>query len=98
LISDKIIRIKQKFLNAKEQSITSNDAEQLTIYWSCKEALFKVYGRKDAYLKENMSVTKVQFNGTKGSAEGHIHINQHQSNHQIGLLKLGDYMMAYVVN
>ena len=98
LISDKIIRIKQKFLNTKEQSVTNNSVEELTIYWSCKEALFKVYGKKDAYLKDNMSVSRVQFNGTRGTAKGHIHINQHQSDHKIGLLKLGDYMMAYVAN
>lgn len=98
LISDKIIRIKQKFLNPKEQSETKNDSEELTIYWSCKEALFKIYGKKDAYLKENMSVSEVQFNGTSGIAKGHIHINQHQSSHKIGLLKLENYMMAYVVN
>ncbi|MEQ8623486.1 MAG: 4'-phosphopantetheinyl transferase superfamily protein [Vicingaceae bacterium] len=98
LISDKIIRIKQKFLNSTEQSVTKNDPEQLTIYWSCKEALFKIYGKKDAYLKENMSVSEIQFNGASGIANGYIHINQHQSHHKIELLKLENYMMAYVVN
>jgi len=98
LISNKIIRIKQKFLNINEQSETKNDPEELTIYWSCKEALFKIYGKKDAYLKENMSISDVQFNGTSGIAKGHIHIKQHHSNHKIGLLKLENYMMAYVVN
>ena len=55
-ITDKIIRIKEKFLNPKEQQITSNDPLELTYYWSIKEALFKIYGKKDAFLKENFEL------------------------------------------
>jgi len=98
LISDKIIHIKKKFLNDTELSKTKDNAEALCMYWSCKEALFKVYGKKDAFLKDNMSVSELNFNRIKGTAMGHIKIKNHQSSHKLRLLKLDNYMMAYVVN
>ena len=43
IISPKIIRIKEKFLNPLEISIiTDFSAKNLSLYWSVKEALFKV--------------------------------------------------------
>lgn len=98
LISDKIIRIKKKFLNDLELSKAQNDPTVLTMYWSCKEALFKVYGKKDAFLKDNMFVPELKFDRTKGTAKGQINTLNHQSSHNICLLKLDNYMLAYVVN
>jgi len=47
--SERIIRIKDKFLNEQEKQIWSMDGVQpdifaLTLLWSCKEAVFKWYG------------------------------------------------------
>ena len=97
-IIDKIVTIKQKFLNDVEQKATSNDPLVLTYYWSIKEALFKVYGKKDAFLKNNFEVKELVINADGGTAIGAISCNNHYSEHQLRVKRLGDYVMAYTVN
>ena len=97
-ITEKIVNIKHKFLNDREQKYTSNDPLLLTYYWSIKEALFKVYGKKDAFLKNNFEVKDLAVNSDGGTAKGLINCNNYSSEHQLRLKRLGDYVMAYTVN
>lgn len=98
LVSDKVVHIKSKFLNEKEQKQTGSDPFELSYYWSAKEALFKVYGRKDAFLKDNIEIKSMTVDGKEGKAEGIIQCKEHYSEHQLELKRLGDYVMAYKVN
>ncbi len=98
LISDKISTIKSKFLNSEEQKNTSDDPLLLTSYWSIKEALFKVYGKKDIFLKANIEVSDFQFNKDHGTATGKICCNHHLSHHQLHVKRIGKYVLAYTVN
>jgi len=98
LISDKVIRIKGKFLSEAEQLIAGNDALELCCYWSCKEALFKVYGKKDGFLKSNFIIDQLNFNQHSGSASGLIQIHGNTSEHRLKLIRIENYIMAYVVN
>ncbi|MFT6166053.1 MAG: phosphopantetheinyl transferase (holo-ACP synthase) [Vicingaceae bacterium] len=97
-ITDKIKRIKSKFLNDFEQSITSQSPTELTCYWSIKEALFKIYGKKDAFLKENFEVQDFKFNGIMGSAIGITRANGKEKVQPMEFRKLNNYVMAYSVN
>lgn len=98
-LTPKIEHIKEKFLNPTELEVCKHaDEVDLTLYWSVKEALFKVYGRKDIFLKDNIAVEKIDFNGKTGSAIGQIHANGKQSTHQLELKLVNDYILAYVVN
>lgn len=98
-LTPKIEHIKEKFLNPTElEKCKQANEVLLTLYWSVKEALFKVYGKKDIFLKDNISVEKLDFNGTEGTAIGRIHANGKQSIHQLKLKLVKDYILAYVVN
>lgn len=97
-INHKIIRIKNKFLSKSEQLKTGSDALELSYYWSCKEALFKIYGKKDGFLKANFFIDQLAFNEVEGSAKGRIKINQHESFHHLKMRRIDNYVMAYVVN
>ncbi len=98
-LTPKIEHIKEKFLNPKElEKCKGADEVLLTLYWSVKEALFKVYGRKDIFLKDNISVEKLSFDGKAGVAVGQIHANGKQSTHQLEIKLVKDYILAYVVN
>lgn len=97
-VSDKVAHIKHKFLNEEEQKRTTEDPIELTYYWSIKEALFKVYGKKDAFLKENIEVTQIEFDDFGGKAKGTIQCNEHFSEHLLHLKRLDSYVIAYVVN
>lgn len=97
-ITEKIIRIKQKFLDEREQSMCSNNPTELTCYWSVKEALFKLYGIKDAYLKENMKIVQLDFDGNSGTAIGKLDTNKSQAIYQFRLRKIDNYILAFSVN
>lgn len=97
-VTDKIVRIKSKFLNSLEQSRTSQNPTELTCYWSVKEALFKIYGKKDAFLKENFEVQEFKFDGSKGSAVGVTRASGREKIQPMEFTKLGNYVMAYSVN
>lgn len=98
LISDKIINIKSKFLNETEQKKTGNDPLELSCYWSIKEALFKVYGKNDIFLKANIEVSELQAHHDHWKATGIINCNQHYSTHQLHVKRIGKYVLAYTVN
>ena len=97
-ITTKILRIKSKFLNEREQSRITDDSTELTCYWCIKEALFKIYGKKDAFLKENFEVQNYSFDGRRGKAMGITRANGQETIQAMELRKLGKYMMAYSVN
>lgn len=54
--SEKLRKIANKYLADDEQTASKLDLRQLCIYWSAKEALYKLYGRKKLHFKENIRV------------------------------------------
>lgn len=98
-ITDKVINIREKFLNEIEQKRKNTQtAEELTLYWSVKEALFKIYGKKDIFLKDNIQVNELHFNGSEGTAIGSIKAYNYFSEHFLELKLIDGYVLAYVVN
>ena len=55
--STKLLRVKHKFLNSSEAEYVQDDLERLCIYWATKESLYKLYGRKQLSLKQNIEVS-----------------------------------------
>ena len=98
MINPKVKRIQNKFLNKNEIIKLENSTTLLTCYWCIKEALFKIYGKKDAFLKDNIEIDSFHFNGTEGNASGTIRVNKHISKHQLSLKMIDNYILAYTVN
>ena len=97
-ISPKIVRLKHKFLNSKEQGRSSDDPVELSYYWSIKEALFKVYGKKDAFLKDNFEVDILSKKTDEGIAVGKICTHDLTKELNVRFKQIEDYVLAYVVN
>ena len=53
MISDKILRVKKKFISEKEYIDPQNEAMHLLIHWSAKEALYKITDREIECLKSD---------------------------------------------
>ncbi len=53
---DKLIRISNRFLNSHEIQLTGNDLDLLCKFWSGKEVLYKIYGRKKLVFKEHIHI------------------------------------------
>ncbi len=53
---EQLLRIRHKFLHPEELSGAGNDLQKLGIYWSAKEALYKLYGRKGLLFQEQIRI------------------------------------------
>jgi 4'-phosphopantetheinyl transferase len=54
--SEKIKRIEHKFLSESEIKDADSDLKKLCIYWSAKEVLYKIYGKRKVFFIENLWV------------------------------------------
>lgn len=60
LVTEKIKKVSTKFLtDAENNLITDGRVEDLTMLWSCKEAIFKWYSEGGLDFKKNMTVDKI---------------------------------------
>ena len=90
----KILNIKSKFINVKENYFMKSDNIKLiTRLWTCKEAIFKCIYENKLSLKKNIVVEKFDIQSTFGQGEVYLNdkiipINLHFSNfenHQLTL-------------
>ncbi len=72
LITPKIEKIKEKFLNLKELELlqqnqfSESNIELITLLWSAKEAMFKWYGKGSISFKRNLLIKRVYGGEGKG--------------------------------
>lgn len=90
--SDKIRRISQKFMSKTEIIEANNDLEKLCIYWSAKEALYKLYGKRKVFFIENLFVFPFQKDASQ--IEGRIKINKIDENYSIFIEHIEDFMLV----
>lgn len=88
---DQINRIKHKFLSDKELVLTNNDIQLQCLFWSAKEALYKLYGRKNLLFIENI---KVEFS-TDDLLTGAIMLNDNITEYTLKFEKFNGYIIVY---
>jgi phosphopantetheinyl transferase len=67
LIRSKISSIKNKFLSATEQNlIPVKDDQMLTLLWSCKEAVYKWYGKGGVDFKKHIVIENIALDDQQG--------------------------------
>lgn len=54
---DKLLRIAPRVLAERELKDAGNDIVKNCVYWCAKEALIKIYGKKDLILAKNLLIT-----------------------------------------
>ena len=93
-ISDKVARIKHKFLNDEDlKNVTS--PEDLTIYWGAKEALYKCYGKKEVLFIENLFIEDYKEN--VNSFKGKIDMPDFKIEIQMAWENVDDYILVYTL-
>ena len=98
-VHPKIMRIRNKFLSELElENIDNITNEKLTAYWSAKEALFKVYGKDDIFLKENIFINDFDFNPHGGILNGRLLLKDFPYEFTLHYQLVDNYVLAYVVN
>lgn len=90
--SEKIRRIAHKFLSESEIIAANNDLEKLCIYWSAKESLYKLYGKRKVIFNENLHVFPFENDATE--IAGKLQINEIDEKYTIFIEKIAGYILV----
>lgn len=96
-IKPRVLKVRDKFLREEEYSIIrkETEAEQLTLAWCAKEALYKLYGLRTLDFRENISVEIPANAGIPFRAV--IRSGEMQNNYELFSDKMGDFILVYLV-
>lgn len=86
-----IERIKHKFLSAIELKTVGADINKMCLFWSTKEALYKLYGRKSLLFIENI---QVDF-GDEKTINGKITLEGKTFNYQLIWEEVEEHFVVY---
>lgn len=92
--SEKLHKIAHKFLSETERTDADSDLEKLCIYWSAKEALYKLYGKRKVIFVDNLLITP--FDKHQQVINGRLKINDIDQSYQIIVEKIDKYYLVTV--
>jgi phosphopantetheinyl transferase len=94
-VSDKIGRIALKFLSKKElENIgVENDILKLYLHWCAKEALYKVYGRKNLNFIDNLQIDPID--KKKGYFMGHVVTENQTLSYQLHFFEYKEFVVVW---
>lgn len=102
-ISDKVGRIKNKFLSVNELAIIPTyDMATYTLYWSAKETLFKAYSKGELDFRKHLQIENNLRNGVEtkqvsGRLLAQIHKNTYQQKFAIHYQQIVDHILTYTI-
>lgn len=89
---EKLLRIASRFLSEEEQQVCGDHKDLLCIHWCAKEALYKLYGKKQLIFKENLLISM------KGDALfGRIIVNGVTSEHKLQIEKVMNSFLVFTI-
>lgn len=91
---DKLIGIRHKFLSEEEMKEAGEHLEKLTVYWCAKEALYKLYARKQLNFSEHIRILPFGFQ-SEGKLSGSIVRDQQLQTYEITYLHHDLLTVAY---
>lgn len=101
LVDEKVNRIKNKFLSEDEMQLLDglNDADYLktlTLFWSCKEAMFKWYGKGRVDFRKNILLKNILYKSDGGYVQA-IFKKQYETYLKIQFCFLNDLCVTWVL-
>ncbi len=98
-MSPKISKVSHKFLNEKEllQVFSSHKTESLYLIWGGKEALYKLYGKRDLLFRENFRIFPFEFKH-EGTIRGEINCNEFHKEYPLHYQTIENYLLVYAID
>ncbi len=95
-MSEKIQRIKHKFLSDQELSFiqTHHEIEHLYVCWGIKESLFKLYGKGNLPFIEGIQIEPFEYSGDK-YAYAKILKQDFEQRIKINFTRINEYMLTW---
>ncbi|MGR3810247.1 4'-phosphopantetheinyl transferase family protein [Jiulongibacter sp. NS-SX5] len=89
---EKMWRIKERLYTEPEIEIIGEDLNLMSIFWSAKEALYKLYGKRGTDFKENLKIK-----GDSSQLFGEIIMPDHHQTHAIHVEPIDGYFLVWAV-
>lgn len=95
----KIFAVAHKFLNNLEitQVFSEKTLETLYLIWAGKEALYKLYGKRDLLFRENIRIFPFRFQG-KGTFYGEIYMPELRKIYTLYYQTIDNYILVYSID
>ncbi len=97
MVRPKIELIQHKFLSEEEQELLpAANAQWLTLLWSCKEAVYKWYGKGGVDFKRHIIITNISINDNQGHSGMQIY-ERNGERFEYTVSYLPDLCLAWVI-
>jgi len=98
-IQPKIVKLAEKFMNKYELDQIPNkyEIESLYLVWTSKEAIYKLYGKKDIFFKEHINIFPFEFKG-QGTIMGEINTKDFKKQLSIQYQVVENYLLAFTID
>ncbi len=94
--TDKILKLEHKYLNEQEIFDANHDLTKLMVYWSAKEALYKIHGRRKISFNEQLEINPFELQNS-GILEGKIIYDHTIERIELFFKVADDYVMVYTL-
>lgn len=91
-IREQFRRVVPRVLSADEIVHAANDPNRLAIYWCAKEALYKLYGKRQLTFREHLHVEPFADDAEK--LVGHVRLPNHEEQLEIRCFRTGPGLLA----
>jgi len=96
-ISEKVGKIKKKFLSPDELQKCDDNLVKMNKYWTAKEALYKAYGKKGLAFIENIVVTPYRDKKSYSKSKGFVLIKNEKKKYSLISKKINNYMLTFAI-
>ena len=99
-INIRVERIANRFMRADEFKLVPESAKTLflTGFWTAKEALYKLYGKKNIAFKEQLIVTEIDCNQPYCNFKGEVRTDSEIIYANLAYERVGDYVVSSVLD
>ena len=94
LISPKMNHVVPRVLNSSEVALSLNQTLRLCVYWSVKEVIYKLYGKRRISLRDNISVHPFTLDN-EGICQAELNFEDIKTVYNIKYLKIENHIIAY---
>ena len=94
-ISNRVVKIKSKFMRQDEAQFESLGMLGLYLVWCGKEALYKYYAWKKLDFRQHLRVSMIENNGNEGLLIGEISKGSFYEKINLKFITFEDYIMVY---
>lgn len=87
--SEKMWKILPRLFSQTEIERVGNNLDKLSIYWSAKEALYKLYGKRKVDFRENLLLQE-----ENETLIGYIDMPDYKHKHEVWVEEIGNYFLT----